>query len=105
VTQYEGSSPHHQALVQSRLNFPAGVELDATYRYVSELPGRQVQGYHTADLRAGWQVTAATRFSVSGQNLLAPHHVEFSHAPPPSVAIRRSVYAALTWTPPRGRRP
>jgi hypothetical protein len=32
-----------------------------------------------------------------GQNLAQPHHVEFAHDPGPAVALRRSVYASVTW--------
>jgi iron complex outermembrane receptor protein len=105
IPRYENSSPHHQARIQSRFTLPRGVAVDATYRYVSALPARQVDAYHTADLRAEWPITRSTWFSILGQNLLSPYHVEFDHAPPPSVGVRRSVYAAMTWTLTRAARP
>jgi hypothetical protein len=38
--------------------------------------------------------------SVSGQNLLAPYHVEFGRTPGPSVGISRGVYVELRWRRP-----
>jgi len=39
VASTEGSSPHHQVVIQSFLDLPRNMEFDQTYRYVSGLPG------------------------------------------------------------------
>jgi iron complex outermembrane receptor protein len=97
VATYEGSSPRHQVRVQSRLDLPRGWGTDVTFRYVSALPARNVDAYSTADLRVGQQLSDTFEWSVAGQNLLQPHHVEFGHDPGPVVALRRSVFASITW--------
>ena len=93
----EGSSPHHQVVVQSSLDLPKNLEFDQTYRYVSALPAKQVGSYGTADLQLAWHPTQHISFSIVGQNLLQPHHPEFAGDPGPLVGIRRSVYARITW--------
>jgi iron complex outermembrane receptor protein len=97
VTKYEGSSPAHQVLVQSFINLPAGFQFDTTGRYASALPARVVKAYATADVRLGYQVAPGVSLSISGQNLLQPHHLEFGHDPGPIVAVRRSGYISLSW--------
>ncbi len=97
LSQYEGSSPHHKVQVQSRFTIRDTWEIDQSYRYVSALPARQVDDYATLDLRVGRFVGKQLELSVIGQNLLDAHHAEFGHDPPPTVEIRRSVYAQLTW--------
>ncbi|MGH9358849.1 MAG: TonB-dependent receptor plug domain-containing protein [Terriglobia bacterium] len=92
----EGSSPHHEVVVQSLFNLPRHFEFDQTYRYVSALPALSVPAYGTADLRVGWRPTQHLEFSVSGQNLLQPQHVEFVSDPGLPVEIKRSAYGKLT---------
>jgi iron complex outermembrane receptor protein len=94
---YKGSSPHNLLSVQSLFNLPKHFELDATYRYASALPGQSVGAYSTADVRLGWHVGEGLDFSVAGQNLLQPSHVEFGGDPGPLVGIKRSAYAKITW--------
>ncbi|MGE0257093.1 MAG: TonB-dependent receptor plug domain-containing protein [Alphaproteobacteria bacterium] len=97
VTRYGGSSPRHQLQVQSRMAIAGRLEVDPTYRYVGALPARAVAAYHAADLRLGVPLARGWVLSVAGQNLLTPHHAEFSHDPPPAVGISRSLVATLTW--------
>jgi len=93
----EGSSPHHQVVIQSSLDLPKNLEFDQTYRYVSALPAQLVGGYGTADVRLGWHPTEHCELSFVGQNLFQPHHAEFGGDPGPLVGIKRSVYAKVTW--------
>lgn len=97
VSSTEGSSPHHQVVVQSSLDLPKNLEFDQTYRYVSALPAKLVGSYWTADAKLVWHPTRHISFSVVGQNLLQPHHPEFGGDPGPLVGIKRSVYAKITW--------
>jgi iron complex outermembrane receptor protein len=94
---YMGSSPRHVANFQSLFNLPKHFELDATYRYTSGLPQYSVGGYSTVDARLGWHFGEGLDFSVIGQNLLGPSHVEFGGDPGPLVGIKRSAYAKMTW--------
>jgi iron complex outermembrane receptor protein len=93
-----GSSPHHQVVVQSFLNLPRRFEFDATYRYVSGLPAQKVNAYSTADTHVGWHLSDRWALSVAGQNLLQPHHAEFGSDVNTIVGIKRDVYAKITWT-------
>jgi len=93
----EGSSPHHQVVIQSSLDLPKNLEFDQTCRYVSALPAQLVGGYATADVRLGWHPTDHFELSFVGQNLFQPHHAEFGGDPGPLVRIKRSVYAKVTW--------
>ena len=97
LSTYEGSSPRHAVVFQSFLNLPRRFELDSTLRYVSALPAEHTRAYTTADLRMGWRLAARLEFSVVGQNLLQPSHVEFQNDPGPLVAIKRGAYAKLIW--------
>jgi iron complex outermembrane receptor protein len=97
TTSDNGSSPHHQVRLESRMNLPGGFELDPAYRYVSALPAQTVKAYHTADLRFGWR-KAGWDLSVDGQNLFQPHHAEFGSDVNTIVGIKRAVYAKITWT-------
>jgi iron complex outermembrane receptor protein len=96
-----GSSPHHQVVLEGRFNIPRGFEVDPTYRYVSSLPFQKVAAYNTADVRLGWRPSHNWDLSLAGQNLLQPHHPEFGSyvfTDPLSVGIDRDIYAKITWT-------
>jgi iron complex outermembrane receptor protein len=82
---------------QSLFNLPKHLELDETYRFSGALPAQAVRSYSTADLRLGWHFGEDLDFSVVGQNLLQPSHVEFAGDPGPLVGIERSVYVKMTW--------
>ena len=97
VSSTEGSSPHHQGMIQSSLDLPRRLEFDQTLRYESDLPAQQVRAYTTADVRFSWHATQSLDFSVVGQNLLQPYHAEFGGDPGTIVGIKRSVYMKITW--------
>jgi iron complex outermembrane receptor protein len=93
-----GSSPHHQAVIQALFNLPRRFELDPTYRYVSSLPAQKVAEYSTGDVRFGWHASRSWEMSVVGQNLLQPHHAEFGSDVNTIVGIKRDIFANITWT-------
>ncbi len=97
VTSTQGSSPHHQAMIQSFLDLPKRLEVDQTLRYVSNLPAQQVRAYTTADVQFSWHATRSFDLSVVGQNLLQPYHAEFGGDPSGLVGIKRAVYGKITW--------
>jgi iron complex outermembrane receptor protein len=94
----EGSSPGHEATIQSSLDLSKAWQLDLTYRYVSALPGQMVSAYSTGDARLGWRLNRHVDFSIVGRNLFQPWHVEYGGDPGPLIGIKRSVYAKLTWS-------
>ncbi len=93
----EGSSPHHQIVIQSAFDFPKKLEFDQILRYVSALPTQRVGAYTTADVRFSWHASHSLELSVVGQNLFQPHHPEFGGDPGSLVGMRRSAYAKITW--------
>jgi iron complex outermembrane recepter protein len=97
VNSLEGSSPRHEVMIQSYLDLPHRFEFSQIYRYVSNLPAQLVGAYQTIDARIAWHPNRHLEFSLTGQNLLQPHHPEFGGDPGPPVGIRRTFFAALTW--------
>ncbi len=92
----QGSSPQHQVLVQSSLDFTRRFALDQTLRYVSALPAQQVRAYVTADAGFTWRARTGLNLSIVGQNLLQPHHAEYA-GDPGAVGIKRGIYGKITW--------
>jgi iron complex outermembrane receptor protein len=97
VTSEEGSSPRHEVAFKSWLDLPHRIEFSQDFRFVSALPAELVGSYETADARLAWQVVPHVEFSVTGQNLFQPRHVEYGGDPGVLIGIKRSVYAAITW--------
>jgi iron complex outermembrane receptor protein len=93
-----GSSPQHQADVDNSFDITKRLQLDLVYRYVSALHAQSVAAYSTGDVRFAVQLSKHVGFSVAGQNLFQPYHVEYAGDPGGLVAVRRSVYAGLSWT-------
>lgn len=98
LTTLHGSSPNSEASLHSSLDLPGRLEFDQMVRFVGALPAQQVKGYVTSDVRLGWNATRALNLSVTGQNLLQPHHAEFNIDPGPMVLIKRGVYAKIVWS-------
>ena len=94
----EGGSPKHQFTLQSSIDLGKKVDFDASYRYVSALPGLGIPSYSTCDARLAWHLHPDLELAVTGQNLLQPTHVEYAAEVGPNIAIRRSSYLQLTWT-------
>ncbi len=73
-----GNDPHMQWRVSSSLDLAPGHELDLSLRRVGSLAAPAVPSYTTLDARYGWHVTPVVELSLTGQNLLAPRHQEFT---------------------------
>ncbi len=75
-------SPVHQVSLQSSMDLPYDFELDLWLRYSSAIKDDEsyisieVPAYTTMDVRLGWRPTEQWEFSVTGQNLLEPGHLE-----------------------------
>jgi len=90
------AGPHHRVVFTPRIDLPGKFEIDPTYRYEGAIApdsNNPVRAYQTFDFRVGRSLGNRLDFSVIGQNLLQPHHVEGSS----QLGIRRGVYAKLTW--------
>jgi iron complex outermembrane receptor protein len=93
-----GSSPQHEATLESSFDLTKKLQIDFDWRYVSALPAPLIPAYSTADARIGWRVSPQVELSLVGRNLFQPSHFENGGDPGPLVGIRRSAYAKITWT-------
>lgn len=93
----EGLSPHHQATLQSTVEFGGGYAFDATLRYVDRLAALSVDDYLELDLRLGWKPTEALEVALVGRNLLHDSHFEFGEETLSinPTAVQRSVAITL----------
>ena len=93
-----GNNPQHQFQIRSQLNLPHQTEFDTFVYYVGRLANQSVPAYARLDLRFGWHPRESVSFDVIGQNLLAPHQLEFLNNTGivPTFAPRQ-VFARLTW--------
>ena len=102
----ETADPQHQVSLRTSMNLPLNLELDGSARWVSPLrfnssgrPGR-VPSYSEMDARVAWHPTENLELSVTGQNLLHDHHLEYViSGSNPREEIGRSVYGkiAVQW--------
>jgi iron complex outermembrane receptor protein len=88
-----GASPRHEATAQSSFDLPKRLQLDLIYRFMGALPAYGVPSYSTGDARIAWRFVRNLEFSVSGRNLVQPHHPEYQSG----VLIRRTVFASIAW--------
>jgi iron complex outermembrane recepter protein len=93
----EGNDPEDRFTLRSSFDLPAGVELDAWVRYVSELPQPRVDAYTELDLCLGWSASEALELSLTGRNLLHSNHAEFGPATRFREEVERSLYGRVTW--------
>ena len=98
-TTSPGANPQHQVQVQSRLDLRHNLEWDNTVAYVSRLTAGNVPAYTRVDSRIGWRVGEYLEFSVVGQNLLSPRHLEFVNTgyPASETLVDRAVFGKVTW--------
>lgn len=92
-----GENPVNQAYFMSSWDLSHNVEFDLIGRYVDSLPSLSVPAYTTLDARLGWRPSDNWEFSIIGQNLLAPHHLESTALLTVDSAVNRGVYGQLVW--------
>jgi iron complex outermembrane receptor protein len=93
-----GYSPKHQAQVRSKVDLPRDLEWDTSAYFVGSLRQGPVPSYTRLDTRLGWRVGESLEFSVAGQNLLTPRHIEFGDGIQVQVTeVRRSLVGTVTW--------
>jgi iron complex outermembrane receptor protein len=93
-----GHSPKHQAQLRSKLDLPHGVEWDTSAYFIGALRSGPVPSYTRLDTRLGWRAGESMEFSVAGQNLLTPRHIEFGDGIQVHVTeVQRSIVGKVTW--------
>ena len=95
----EGDSPNHMVSLRSHMEFPKNLELNLWFRYIDNLPGRNISAYNTMDISLGWKPIEYVEVSLVGQNLFAPRHSEFVEYIffNEDAKLERSLYGKVTW--------
>jgi iron complex outermembrane recepter protein len=95
----DGDAPAAQWQLHSGLSFGRGFEFDARLFHVARLRTMGVPAFTRADARVGIPLTAHTRLSFIGQNLLDRAHAEFAgtSANMTPTLVQRSVRVQCTW--------
>ncbi|HUZ74203.1 MAG TPA: hypothetical protein VMU87_14570 [Stellaceae bacterium] len=88
-----GDDPTHQESLRSSMDVMPAVSFDAELREVGRLPDSAVPSHVELNARLVWKVSEALSISLSGFNLLQPHHIEFiDPSVTPTVEIGRSFF-------------
>jgi iron complex outermembrane receptor protein len=101
--QIAGDDPAYQVSLRSMMNLGRRVILDLDLRDVGALPSPASPTYVELGGRLAWSATNALELSVTGANLLQPHHPEFGSGASSvqlgatGVDTGRSVYVAARW--------
>ncbi|HLX12987.1 MAG TPA: TonB-dependent receptor [Bacteroidota bacterium] len=99
----ETADPTKQLFLRSSLNLPRDIETDLSLRGVGDIQVNQgstpatVPGYFELDGRVGWHAMPKLELSVTGQNLLHNHHVEYGYPGSTREEIQRSVFGKIAW--------
>lgn len=96
----EGLAARHTASLRSSLDLTDTFQVDATLRYVDELPTLAVPAYTELDVGVSWTLPQGVQLSLVGQNLLDSHHPEQDFAfsgSGMSTEAQRSVYGRAMW--------
>lgn len=72
-----GNDPTYQVSLGSTMDLAQDWTLTLRLRRVAALPEPASSAYTEADARVGWTVSRVVELSLSGSNLLHPHHLEF----------------------------
>lgn len=96
--QAAGNDPQQQFSLRSQMSLPNRWELDLSLRVVGKLPNPQVPGYHSVDLRLGWNPAPGVELSLIASNLFDRRHAEFG-VPGVRSEFGRSVFLQLLWQP------
>lgn len=92
-TWQDGVDPSHQFTLRSSMDLGRSVMLDLNLRAVGALHHADVPAYAELGGRLAWNATDHLTLSLSAENLLHAHHVEY----PGGDAIPRTVLAGLQW--------
>ncbi len=96
----EGGTPHNQIYLRSSWDWGSNVQFDLIGRYVDRVSALDIPKYIEMDAVLSWRATRTLDFSLVGQNLLQPHHLEYEDGQTGlrSTEVVRGVYGMLTWT-------
>ena len=94
------ATPRNQAQLMSSWNIDCDKEFDLIARYVDSAPSIGVPSYLSLDARLAWRPRCGMELSLVGQNLLQPHHAEYStsvFSGDIPTQVQRGVYGMIVW--------
>ncbi len=97
----ETADPQQQASLRSEWSLGSRMDLNAALRWVDSLPinngptVENVPSYLELNARLGWRPSERLELSISGENLLHAHHVEYGFPDPTRIEIERSVFGRV----------
>ena len=94
-TSQDGVDPGHQFNLRSSMDLGRSVKFDMDLRAVGKLHDGGVPAYAELGGRLAWSASDHLTLSLSGQNLLHAHHVEY----PGGDALPRTILAGVQWRP------
>jgi iron complex outermembrane receptor protein len=101
VFQPAADSPRHQFQVRGQLRLRRNLDWDVSAAWTSPLandPYYPVPSYTRVDSRLGWHVGDSLEFSVVGQNLTSPRHLEFADTLGINgTLVGRSIFTEMRW--------
>jgi iron complex outermembrane receptor protein len=93
----ESQAPDRQFFVNSSVDLPAHLRLDARLRAIGDIARRQVPAYGELNARLTWQPTPKLDLSIVGRNLLHRRHPEFGAPGATRREIERGAYGLVEW--------
>ena len=94
-TSQNGVDPGHYFTARSSMNLGRWVTFDLDLRAVGKLAAADVPAYAELGAKLSWKASDHLSLSVSGENLLHAHHVEYAGGD----SLPRSIMAGLQWRP------
>ncbi len=90
------NDPDYVAMLRSRFDLPASLQLDFNFRHTARLPAPVVPAYTELDVRLAWPVMPGLELSLVGRNLLNGSHPEYGNEASRAL-IERSVLGQVRW--------
>lgn len=92
----EANDPRHVFAVRTSIDLSQGLELDARWRSIGELPHPRVPAYSEAAARLGWRASPHVDVALVGEDLLHAQHAEFNPVAAGFEEFQRSVRVVFT---------
>jgi iron complex outermembrane receptor protein len=98
-----GNDPTYQVSIRSTMNLARDWLLNLDLRNIGALPNPASPSYTELNARIGWTVSPSVEISLTGSNLIHPHHLEFGTTSAPlqlgatGVETGRSVFIDGRW--------
>jgi iron complex outermembrane receptor protein len=98
-----GDDPTYQVSVRSTMDLARDWVLNLDLRKIGALPNPPSPTYAELDARIGWTVSPSVEISLTGSNLIHPHHLEFGTTAAPlqfgssGVETGRSFFLDTRW--------